>query len=93
MKRRLSVCVAGLLALLSACRPTTPPVAAKAEAPAKITGATKEVDLASVTLTEKAEQRLGIRVVALVRKTVTRTRTLGGEVVVPIIGRACPFVP
>lgn len=81
--KRQSLATVALLVSLGGCQASKSPVAAKAEPPAKIAGATKEADLASVTLTEKAEQRLGIRVVALTRKTVTRTRTLGGEVVVP----------
>lgn len=74
---------AGLIAAALAGCSSPPPPAPKAEPPAKVNGAPKEADLASVTLTEKAEQRLGIRTVLVERRTVARTRTVGGEVMVP----------
>jgi RND family efflux transporter MFP subunit len=55
----------------------------KAPPPAKVSGAPKEADLASVTLTAKAAERLGIRTAPVERRSVPRTRTLGGEIVVP----------
>ena len=42
-----------------------------------------ESDLGIITLTEKAEQHLGIQTKPLERKKVPRTRTYGGEVMVP----------
>jgi RND family efflux transporter MFP subunit len=43
----------------------------------------KEADLASVLLSEKAEQRLGVRTAQVEQRTVSRSRTVGGELVVP----------
>jgi membrane fusion protein, heavy metal efflux system len=55
----------------------------KATPPATVTNPPRETDLTTVTLTEKAEQRLGIRTVAVVRRSVPRTRAVGGEILVP----------
>lgn len=57
--------------------------AAKPAAPAKVANPVTEAQLATVTLTEDAEKRLGIEVVPATIETVLRTRTVGGEVIVP----------
>lgn len=56
---------------------------AKPEPPAKVAHTAKESDLNTIDLTPEAEERLGIRTVAVERKAVRRRRTYGGEVVLP----------
>jgi cobalt-zinc-cadmium efflux system membrane fusion protein len=68
------------MALCLACRSEAPAASAP---PAKVAHPVKETDLTTITLTEKAEQRLGIRTVAVARRSVPRTRAVGGEVIVP----------
>ncbi len=51
--------------------------------PAKVENPVKEGDLATVTLTTEAEARLGIRTAPVEYTAVARTRTYGGEVVLP----------
>jgi RND family efflux transporter MFP subunit len=55
----------------------------KAEPPAKVTNAVPESDLAAVTLTMQAVQRLGIETATVESAAVPPTRTVGGEIVVP----------
>jgi len=57
--------------------------APKSDAPARVEGARKESDLATVVLTEQAESRLGVRTVLLERRSVDETRTVGGDLIVP----------
>jgi RND family efflux transporter MFP subunit len=47
----------------------------------------KEDDLNTVSLSEEAEKRLGLKVAAVEKKTVRRVRVYGGEVTIPV-GRA-----
>jgi cobalt-zinc-cadmium efflux system membrane fusion protein len=68
-----------MLALLGACE--DPPQ--KAPPAATISGAVTESQLTTVTLTPDAVRRLGVETAALDSATVTPTRTVGGEVVVP----------
>jgi RND family efflux transporter MFP subunit len=68
---------------------------AKPEAPAKVEGAPKEADLATVTLTTDAETRLGVVTAPAARKPVARTTTYAGEVMVPsgrLTAVTSPFV-
>ncbi len=51
--------------------------------PAHVEKPGKESDLATLTLTVEAEKRLGITTVAAERRKIERTRTLGGEVIIP----------
>jgi len=55
----------------------------KASAPAQVSGAVKETDLATVTLTPEAETRLGIEVAAVETRSMQTYRTLSGEVTLP----------
>ena len=55
----------------------------KFPAPAKVTAPTKEANLADLTLTAQAEQRLGIVTAAVEKRPVKRARLFGGEVIVP----------
>lgn len=51
--------------------------------PARVVNPRPEADLTTVRLTAEADQRLGIRVAAIERRRMRRSRILGGEVVVP----------
>ncbi|MFO0758029.1 MAG: efflux RND transporter periplasmic adaptor subunit [Byssovorax sp.] len=55
----------------------------KPSPPAKIDKPVKEIELATITLTVEAEQRLGVRTARVEKKSVASARTLGGEAVVP----------
>ncbi len=52
-------------------------------APAKVEGAVKEAELATITLQPEAERRLGIETAPVEESIVHRTRLFGGEVVTP----------
>jgi RND family efflux transporter MFP subunit len=94
----------GLVVLMfgpsSGCQPASPKVAASPSPPAtskpsKVTGAVKEADLATVTLTGEAEKRLGITLVPVERKPVPRAVSYGGEVMIPpgrLIQVSSPFL-
>lgn len=71
-----------MFVLLVACAEQTKAPSTKA-APAKVEGAIAEVKLASVTLTEQAEQRIGLRTVRVQEQVVPRRRALAGTAVVP----------
>jgi RND family efflux transporter MFP subunit len=67
-------------AVAAACsRGAAPP--GPAAAPAKVTGAVPESSLTTITLTAEAQQRLGIETARAEHRTVTRSRSVGGEVV------------
>jgi RND family efflux transporter MFP subunit len=55
----------------------------KPVAPAKVEGAVKETEIATLTLTPEAEKRLGIEVAKIERKVVPHVRVVGGEVIAP----------
>ena len=57
--------------------------APKATPPAAVANSVAESKLATVTLTPEAEKRLGIEIATVAVESVARTRTVGGEVVVP----------
>ncbi len=82
---RLRSC-SGVLALVLVCG-VTPLTSDGGDvskpAPAKVEGAVKEAELATIILTPEAEQRLGIATTAVEERTVQRTRLFGGEVVIP----------
>lgn len=75
----LALCALPMLALV-ACGDAKKSAAVPA---ATVKNAAKEAELATVTLTPAAEQRLGIAVATAERRTVPLTRDLGGEVVAP----------
>ena len=51
---------------------------------ANVAKVVKEDDLNTVTLSEEAEKRLGLKLAAVEKKSVRRTRVYGGEVTIPI---------
>ena len=87
------------LAALPAAGCQPPAGAAKAAGkpapPAKVEGAPKEADLATVKLTAEAEGRLGVATAVAERKAVPKTTTYAGDVVIPpgrLIAVTSPFV-
>jgi RND family efflux transporter MFP subunit len=72
----------GCVCLLASCGGAGS-TAQKTEAPAKVQNAVKESELATITLTSEAEKRLGIELATVESKRIQRTRSFGGEVVVP----------
>jgi cobalt-zinc-cadmium efflux system membrane fusion protein len=82
-----SVLVAASLAI-SACKKPAP---GKGPPPASMTGKKPEGEIARITLTEQAEQRLGVSLAPVLRSSLPRTRTLGGDVV-PSSGRSLVIV-
>ncbi|MFN8612864.1 MAG: efflux RND transporter periplasmic adaptor subunit [Vulcanimicrobiota bacterium] len=67
---------------LLGCAPPKKP-AAHSTPPATVMQVSKEMELASVRLTEQAEKRLGVSLVAVKRQAVTSRRPYPGIVVVP----------
>ena len=57
--------------------------APKPVAPASVANPVSEGNLSTITLTPEAEQRLGIQVEAALVQSIARTRSVGGEVIVP----------
>jgi len=57
--------------------------AGKEGPPAKVTGAPKEADLATVTLSEEAERRLGVETVTAAERQLPLVRQVAGELMVP----------
>ena len=51
--------------------------------PATVKNAPKEADLATITLTPQAEERLGIRIAQVSLQKITRMRSFGAEAVLP----------
>jgi hypothetical protein len=51
--------------------------------PARVDHPQREADLTTITLTAKAEAELGIRTAGVAYQPLRRTRTVGGEVVIP----------
>ncbi len=68
--------------IASGCSPQIP-TKTKPISPAKVEMVPHESDLATITLTKKAESRLGISAVASELRRVQQHRTFGGEVIIP----------
>lgn len=83
MKSFFALTLAALLAVLIAgCKPASSPSAAKSSTPpARVI---TENDLTTIMLQPEAEQRLGIATAALEVKQVKRSRTVGGELLLPL---------
>ncbi len=87
--RRVDGTLIVLAALLAAsCKKAEP---GKAPPPASVTGKRPEAEVARVTLTPEAEQRLGVTVRPAERRPSPRTRTVGGDIV-PSSGRSIVVV-
>jgi RND family efflux transporter MFP subunit len=70
--------------MLTACQERTVSAQKKDPPPAKVANqGAKEADLATITLTEEAERRLGIQLSAAEDRSGSRTGTWAGELVVP----------
>ena len=81
--RRLPIATLPLMAVLTSCgNDPAPPKAS----PAKAEAVAHESDLLKLTLTEQAQDRLGIRTVKIGDGSATQTRETSGEVVVPSSG-------
>ena len=78
----LSLGVLSVLHGLWGCKPQKSPQA-KAPSPSKVEMVPHESDLATITLTKEAFERLGITSVASEMRRVQQHRTFGGEVMVP----------
>lgn len=71
------------LCCAAGCQPHSPSPATEATPPAKVAHPGDESALNTITLTQQAEQRLGVELAEVRREEVRRRRTLGGEVIVP----------
>ena len=80
---RLSLFAWLLLATLSGCHREAKSAKTAAVAPSKVAHIAKEDQLNTITLTEKAEERLGITTALVEVRAVRRSRTYGGEVTLP----------
>src|SRR5262245_28767001 len=86
MNLNFNKCISALILLTAIasgwnCASETKP--SSAEPPAKVTNGVKESELATVTLSPEAEQRLGIATVRVEHRKVARRLRLGGEIVAP----------
>ena len=72
-------CLVATVARGSCGRDAAPP--ASAPAAAKVTAAVPETTLTTLTLTGEAQKRLGIETGVAERRTITRSRSVGGEIV------------
>ena len=81
---RLLAAAAALAALLGCEKPPAATQKEKPVPPVKVdNGGVKEVDLATITLSPKAEERLGIQTATIEYGPALRSETLAGEVVIP----------
>lgn len=71
------------------CSKTEKPQTAKSEKPATIEAHPSEQDIYRITLTPKAEERLQISTVPAEKRAMPRTRSLGGDLMIPD-GRRIP---
>ena len=81
---RLLAAAAALAVLLSCEKPPAATQKEKPVPPVKVdNGGVKEADLATITLSPKAEERLGIQTATIEYGPALRSETLAGEVVIP----------
>jgi len=88
---RSTVPVLLVCATFSACGDTQTP--AKSPPPAAVANPVTEAQLTSITLTPEAVTRLGIQTVTTAIETVTRTRSIGGEIMAPPGGAVVVSAP
>ena len=72
-------CLAATIIMSSCDRHPAPP--ASVPAPAKVTAAVPETTLTTLTLTVEAQKRLGIETARAEHRMITRSRSIGGEIV------------
>ncbi len=72
-----------MAACMAACGGQLPATPATTAAAAKVTAPVTEASLTSITLTSDAVTRLGIETARVEQRGVTRSRTLGGDVIAP----------
>ena len=82
----LAVLVSAAAWRIVATKPSSSP-SEKPPPAANVSKVVKEDELNTVTLTEEAEHRLGLKLAAVEKKAVRRVRVYGGEVTIPV-GRA-----
>jgi membrane fusion protein, heavy metal efflux system len=79
----LAIAFTALLFPVTGCSPTKASSDHKPTAPAKVEKLSQETEIARITLTEKAEQRLGVTLAKVTREVVQQRRTFGGELMIP----------
>ena len=79
---RLQFILSVAVAVIAGCKHDEDKGPTKAE-PAQVARHVDESELNTITLTEQAEQRLGIQIFTAQLADVQRTRTVGGEVMIP----------
>jgi cobalt-zinc-cadmium efflux system membrane fusion protein len=80
MSRHWMTAPALAVLLATGCHKDQSPPGAK-PAPAKVTAAVPESALTTITLSSEAQKRLGIETAVMQRRTIARTRSVGGEVI------------
>ena len=80
---QLTLLPALCLVVVCGCGTASDSGGGQAEKPAKVAQPGDEQSLNTITLTEKAEQRLGIRTVEVTLADAARKRNVGGEAVIP----------
>lgn len=80
---KYSVIIFAIFICLAACKSKT---ADKNPAPAKQSNPVKETDLNTITLTEKAVQRLGIQTIEITESPISNSRLFSGEII-PVPGK------
>ena len=76
-------CLVMTLLLAGCANPQAADKAGSQTPPATVRNAPKEADLATITLTSQAEERLGIRTAQVSLQKITRMRSFGADVVMP----------
>jgi len=87
VERSVMTMIAGCACVIVAAGCSKESASAAAPRAATVTAPVKETALTSVTLAPEAEQRLAIMTVPVERRSVARTRTVGGEIA-PVSGAA-----
>jgi biotin carboxyl carrier protein len=86
--------LAMLFLTIAGCAESHSPKSSKSPPPAKVEKLPLETEIARVTLTPDADRRLGITTAQVIDQDVSRRRTFGGDVIVPVgksIIVAAPF--
>jgi cobalt-zinc-cadmium efflux system membrane fusion protein len=81
VNRQLCMIASLVITIFMASCGRDPAQPASTPAPAKVAAAVPETALTTVTLTAEAQKRLGIETARVERRTIARSRSLGGEIV------------